>query len=68
MMQVILYDGLTRNVNRTISRFKDTAYSGCFRADGKLLVAGSQDGVVQVSHAHVSGGYCVAHSNVCKSR
>ncbi|MEW5302577.1 MAG: hypothetical protein WDW36_005346 [Sanguina aurantia] len=46
--RVILYDGLTRNVNRTISRFKDTAYSGCFRADGKLLVAGSQDGVVQV--------------------
>jgi hypothetical protein len=34
-------------VRRTISRFKDRAYSGSFRADGKLLVAGSEDAVVQ---------------------
>ncbi len=36
-----------RQVRRTISRFKDRAYSGSFRADGKLLVAGSEDAVVQ---------------------
>lgn len=46
--QVIVYDGLTRQVRRTFSRFKDVAYSGCFRQDGKLLVAGGQNGIVQV--------------------
>ena len=47
-VQVLLYDVQTKEVSRTISRFKDCAYSGCFRSDGKLLVAGSQDGMVQV--------------------
>lgn len=46
--QVILYDGQTKEVARTISRFKDCAFSGTFRSDGKLVVAGSQDGMVQV--------------------
>ncbi|KXZ44237.1 hypothetical protein GPECTOR_70g467 [Gonium pectorale] len=47
--RVILYNGLTPAVaGRTISRFKDIAYSGCFRSDGKLVVAGGQDGIVQV--------------------
>ena len=31
-----------------ISRFKDSAFSGCYRSDGKLVVAGSQEGIVQV--------------------
>jgi hypothetical protein len=48
ILQVILYDGQTKEVARTISRFKDSAFSGCYRSDGKLLVAGSQDGIVQV--------------------
>ena len=34
-------------VRRTISRFKDRAYSGCFRRDGKLLAAGGEDALVQ---------------------
>ncbi len=51
--QVVVYNGHTRQVGRTFSRFKDTAYSGCFRSDGRLLVAGGQDGVVQV-RAHVA--------------
>lgn len=46
--RVIVYNGLTREVKRTFSRFKDKAYSGCFRQDGKLLVAGGEDGVVQI--------------------
>mmetsp|Transcript_5412 Transcript_5412/g.11948 ORF Transcript_5412/g.11948 Transcript_5412/m.11948 type:complete len:530 (-) Transcript_5412:1074-2663(-) len=46
--RVTIYNGLTRSTVRTLSRFKDTAFSGSFRADGKLLVAGGQDGVVQV--------------------
>lgn len=48
ILQVIIYDGQTKDVARTISRFKDMAYSGSFRSDGKLVVAGSQDGIVQV--------------------
>jgi U3 small nucleolar RNA-associated protein 15 len=48
LLQVILYDGLSRQVRRTFSRFKDTAYSGSLRNDGKLLVAGGQNGIVQV--------------------
>lgn len=47
-LQVVVYNGYTRQVGRTFSRFKDTAYSGCFRCDGRLLVAGGQDGMVQV--------------------
>lgn len=35
-------------MKRTIARFKDVAYSGSFRQDGHLLVAGGQNGVVQV--------------------
>lgn len=49
--RVIVYDGLSRAVRRTISRFKDVAYSGCFRQDGRLLVAGGQAGIVQVFDA-----------------
>ncbi|GLC39732.1 hypothetical protein PLESTM_000933800 [Pleodorina starrii] len=51
--RVILYNGLAPAVvGRTISRFKDIAYSGCFRSDGKLVVAGGQDGIVQVFDAN----------------
>lgn len=52
VLQVILYDGLSRQVRRTFSRFKDTAYSGSIRADGRLLVAGGQNGIVQVGWGH----------------
>ncbi len=46
---MILYNGLAPGVvSRTISRFKDIAYSGCFRSDGRLVVAGGQNGIVQV--------------------
>lgn len=46
-----MYNGATRQVGRTFSRFKDTAYSGVFRSDGKLLAAGCEDGIVQVFDA-----------------
>ncbi|KAL4516023.1 hypothetical protein Ndes2437A_g06735 [Nannochloris sp. 'desiccata'] len=45
--RVIIYDRLL-GVRRTIGRFKDKAYGGTFRADGKLLAAGGEDGIVQV--------------------
>jgi U3 small nucleolar RNA-associated protein 15 len=54
-----VYDGLTRQVRRTFSRFKDVAYSGCFRQDGKLLVAGGQNGIVQVSYPGWYSGHSV---------
>lgn len=48
--RVLVYDSRTSELKRTFARFKDKAYSGCFRpGDGKLLVAGSEDGVVQAS-------------------
>lgn len=46
--QVLIYNALTRALQGQISRFKDKAYSGTYRADGKLLVAGSETGHVQV--------------------
>lgn len=45
--QVIIYDRML-GVRRTIGRFKDKAYCGTFRSDGKLLAAGGEDGLVQV--------------------
>lgn len=45
------YSMKTSKVIRTFSRFKDVARSGSFRADGKLLVAGDDSGLVQVFDA-----------------
>ncbi len=47
-LQVQVYSGTTNQVTKTISRFREAAYSGCFRDDGKLLAAGTEDGVVKV--------------------
>ena len=47
-MQVIIYDKFL-GVRRTVGRFKDKAYGGTLRADGKLLAAGGEDGIVQVT-------------------
>ena len=48
-LQIQVYSGITNQVKKTISRFKEVAYSGCFRHDGKLLAAGSEVGVVKVT-------------------
>ena len=58
--RVIIFDARNRRPLTTLSRFKDKAYSGTFRSDGRLLVAGGETGHVQVSvcstdlrmHAH----------------
>ncbi|KAI8472262.1 MAG: WD40-repeat-containing domain protein [Monoraphidium minutum] len=50
--RVVVYDAQTRQVRRTIARFKDKAYGATWRADGRLLVAGGQDGIVQVFDAN----------------
>ncbi|ORY29620.1 57.7 kda trp-asp repeats-containing protein [Naematelia encephala] len=46
--RVLIYAPRTGKVVKTISRFKDTARSGEFRKDGKLVVAGEDSGAVQV--------------------
>ena len=52
VLQVIIYDAVTRQVRRQFTRFKDKAYCGTFRSDNKLLVAGGEDGIVQVASQH----------------
>ena len=47
--RVIIFDARNRRTLTTLSRFKDKAYSGTFRSDGRLLVAGGETGHVQVS-------------------
>jgi len=48
-----VYSSATNQVKKTVSRFKEAAYSGCFRHDGRLLAAGSEEGVVKVEEYHV---------------
>lgn len=46
--RVQVYSAKTNKIVKSIARFKDTAYSGDFRNDGKLIVAGDETGKVQV--------------------
>lgn len=46
--RVQIYSSKSNTVTKTISRFRDTAYSGSIRNDGKLAVAGDASGLVQV--------------------
>lgn len=50
--RVQIFSAKTRQVVRTIARFKDTVYSGEFRSDGKLVVAGDATGLIQVFDAN----------------
>ena len=55
--RVQIYAPRTQKVTKTISRFKDVARSGCIRDDGKLVVAGDDTGLIQVSPLH---SFCLA--------
>lgn len=46
--QVQVYSPTSLQIHKTISRFKEVAYSGSFRSDGKLLVAGGDEGSVRL--------------------
>ena len=46
--QVQIYSSTSHQVIKSISRFTEAAYSGCFRGDGKLLAAGGHDGTIKV--------------------
>lgn len=49
--RIQVFSSRTREVVKTFSRFKDTVYSGEYRSDGKLLVAGDASGLVQIFDA-----------------
>nr|XP_033785155.1 U3 small nucleolar RNA-associated protein 15 homolog isoform X1 [Geotrypetes seraphini] len=46
--RIHVYGRYSQEPIKTFSRFKNTAYCGTFRDDGRLLVAGSEDGVVRL--------------------
>ena len=46
--KVTIYSASTRQLKKTITRFADNAYSGTFRNDGKLLVAGGEEPILKV--------------------
>ncbi|XP_075694247.1 U3 small nucleolar RNA-associated protein 15 homolog isoform X2 [Rhinoderma darwinii] len=46
--RIHIYGRYSQEPIKTYSRFKDTAYCGTYRADGKLLAAGCEDSVVQL--------------------
>lgn len=50
--RVCLYEPLTDKIQRSFTRFQDDAYSGKFRTDGKLFVAGDKLGNVKVVDIH----------------
>ncbi|KAI0268268.1 WD40-repeat-containing domain protein [Gloeopeniophorella convolvens] len=46
--RVHIYAPRTQKIAKTVARFKDVARSGHIRADGKLLVAGDDSGLIQI--------------------
>lgn len=46
--RISLYDAATDRVQRSYSRFTEDAFSGQFRKDGKLIVAGDKTGSIKV--------------------
>lgn len=53
--RVLIYDANTARVKSQLTKFKDVVYSGTFRSDGKLLVAGGESGVAQVFEMGTKG-------------
>ena len=46
--RIHLYSPETHSIGKTLSRFQDVVYSGSFRHDGKLVVAGLASGKINV--------------------
>ncbi|ESP00218.1 hypothetical protein LOTGIDRAFT_226017 [Lottia gigantea] len=46
--RIQIYSPQTCQIVRTISRFKEAAHSACYRSDGRLLVAGGDEGIINV--------------------
>uniref|UniRef100_A0A1B0FJL0 U3 small nucleolar RNA-associated protein 15 homolog n=1 Tax=Glossina morsitans morsitans TaxID=37546 RepID=A0A1B0FJL0_GLOMM len=47
-VRVQIYNPITKLVVKNLSRFQETAYGGTFRRDGRLLVAGDEQGLVKL--------------------
>lgn len=47
-VRVQVYNPITKLVIKNLSRFKEAAYGGSFRSDGKLLCAGGEEAVVRL--------------------
>lgn len=47
-VRVQVYNPITRLVAKNLSRFQEAAYGGTFRNDGRLLIAGDQEGLVKL--------------------
>lgn len=47
-LQVNIYSSVNQTLKKSITRFRNTAYCGTYRRDGKLLVSGGEDSVVQL--------------------
>ncbi|XP_052752305.1 U3 small nucleolar RNA-associated protein 15 homolog [Galleria mellonella] len=51
-VRVQIYDPITKVVAKNISKFVQAAYGGCFKNDGRLLVAGSEESAVKLFDVH----------------
>uniref|UniRef100_A0A1B0F0L7 U3 small nucleolar RNA-associated protein 15 homolog n=1 Tax=Phlebotomus papatasi TaxID=29031 RepID=A0A1B0F0L7_PHLPP len=47
-VRVQIYNPITKLVVKNLSRFQESAYGGCFRNDGRLVVAGDEEGFVKL--------------------
>lgn len=47
-VRVQIYNPITKLATKNFSRFKEAAYGGSFRRDGKLLCAGGEESVVRL--------------------
>ncbi|XP_057331453.1 U3 small nucleolar RNA-associated protein 15 homolog [Microplitis mediator] len=47
-VRVQVYNTVTKLVTKNLTKFKEFAYGGSFRADGKLICAGGQESVVRL--------------------
>lgn len=47
-VRVQIYNPITKLVAKNLSRFKETAYGGAFRSDGRLLCAGGEEKSVKL--------------------
>ncbi|XP_034243602.1 U3 small nucleolar RNA-associated protein 15 homolog [Thrips palmi] len=47
-VRVQIYNPITKTVWKNLSRFRQAAYGGSFRSDGRLLCAGGEEAIVQM--------------------
>ncbi|GBP34413.1 U3 small nucleolar RNA-associated protein 15 homolog [Eumeta japonica] len=47
-VRIQIYNPITKLVAKNLSKFVKGAYGGCFRSDGRLLVAGSEESAIKL--------------------